>query len=297
MIKKIDLHIHTIYSDGILSPKQVIDEAKKNGVSVIAITDHDTIAAYNDEFYQYAKTKNIKIINGVEISTKFKKCSIHVLGYNIDINNKKLKDKLQFLINSRHEYLNNVAIKLRKLGYILNVEQLIKIESVTKAHIALDILNNKNNYELLMKNFQHIPNKGKFIETIMNKGCPAYVEKPTITPKEAAEMIRKAGGKVVLAHPVAYTYEENLTKIDILNIINEMKADGIETYYLYINNDNKEINDIDKWKRFAKENNLFQTIGSDFHVSDGLRPEIGFNNKDFILLKNEIEEIIKNLIL
>ncbi len=296
MVKKIDLHIHTICSDGALSPKQVIDQAEKNGVSVIAISDHDTIDAYNDELYKYAEAKNITLINAVEISTKTKKCGIHVLGYNFDLDNQEFRNNLFSLRNSRHDYLYNVAEKLKKLGYIINVEELDKIESVTKAHIALDVVNNKENHELLIKNFQHIPNKGEFIETVMNEGCPAYVEKQTVTPKQASDMIRKAGGKVVLAHPVAYTYEDNLTERDILEIVDEMKPDGIETYYLYVDRENKKINDIDKWSNFTKENNLFETIGSDFHISDGLRPEIGLDENEIKLSENEMREIINNLI-
>ena len=94
MEKLIDLHIHTVCSDGVLTPKEVIDEALANKVSTIAICDHDTIEAYNEELFEYAKEKNIKLILGVEISTKTKKCGIHVLGYNFDLNNKELREKL-----------------------------------------------------------------------------------------------------------------------------------------------------------------------------------------------------------
>ena len=85
MSKRIDLHIHTTISDGSLTPIEVIDEAVKNGVSTIAIADHDTIDAYTDELFEYANSKNIKIINAVEISTKSNKAGIHVLGYNFDL--------------------------------------------------------------------------------------------------------------------------------------------------------------------------------------------------------------------
>lgn len=143
MPKRIDLHIHTNISDGILTPKQVIDEAVKNGVSVIAIADHDTIDAYNDNLFQYAESKNVEIINAVEISTKIDKAGIHVLGYNYNLNDTKFKEQLSKVRNARHDYLRNVAIKLSELGYIVNVEELDKIEAVTKAHIALDIVNNE----------------------------------------------------------------------------------------------------------------------------------------------------------
>ena len=101
-MEKIDLHIHSTLSDGVLTPKEIIDEAVKNGVSVIAIADHDNIDAYTDEFYNYAKENGIQIINAVEISTKTEKAGIHVLGYNFNIENAFLKEKLNVLKNVRH---------------------------------------------------------------------------------------------------------------------------------------------------------------------------------------------------
>ena len=295
MSTKIDLHIHTTISDGVLTPKQVIDEAYKNGVSVIAIADHDTIEAYNEELFKYAESKNIKLINAVEISTTSKKAGIHGLGYKFDLNDKEFKEKLYKIRNARHEYLHNVAEKLNELGYVLNVEELDKIDAVTKAHIALDVINNQENKELLLKIFKHIPNKGEFIETIMNENCPAYVKKVTVTPKEAAEIIRNANGKVVLAHPVAYVHEDNLTDEDILEIIKDMKPDGLEANYLYVDRYDNKINEVEKWNKFARNNNLFVTVGSDFHNKDGLRPEIGFVNTSFTLDDETVNEILNNL--
>ena len=295
MKKRIDLHIHTTVSDGMLTPKEVIDEACKNGVSIIAIADHDTIEAYNDELFEYAKSKNVKLINAVEISTKTKKAGVHVLGYNFDLNDNKFKEKLSKIRNARHDYLHNVAKKLEELGYYINVEELDKIDAVTKAHIALDVTNNPKNKEKLMEGFGHIPSKGEFIETIMNENCPAYVKKESVTPKEAAEIIRSAKGKVVLAHPVAYVHEDNFTDEDILEIVNDMKPDGLEANYLYVDRNNNKFDETKKWNEFAKQNNLFVTVGSDFHNKDGIRPEIGLINTSLILEDNIIENILKNL--
>ena len=280
MEKIIDLHIHTNVSDGVLSPKEVIDLAEKNGARVIAITDHDTIDAYNDELFDYAESKNMILIPAVEISTKTNKCGIHVLGYNFDLNNQNFKDRLGKLRNARHDYLHNVSKKLNELGYLVNTEELDKIESVTKAHISNDVINNKNNENILLQNFGHIPSKGEFIETIMNEGCPAYVKKETITPKEAADLIRSAGGKAVLAHPVAYQYEDNLSEEDILNLVKDMEISAIEANYLYVDRSRKRINDCEKWLDFAKKNNLICSIGSDFHSIDDIHPTIGFKNWD-----------------
>lgn len=297
MEKKIDLHIHTNKSDGKLSPKEVIDEAVKNKVSTIAIADHDTIEAYNDELFNYAKERNINLIPAVEISTKTKKCGIHVLGYNIDINNEEFRKGLSKLINARHDYLHNVAEKISDLGYVIDVESLDKVDAVTKAHIASNVVDNPENEKLLKEKFGYIPNRGEYIETIMNEGCPAYVKKETATPALAAEMIRSAGGKVVLAHPVAYTYEDGTTEDDMLNLVNEMKADGIEANYIYIHrsDNNKKINDTAKWIKFADDHNLFTTVGSDFHYDDGIAPLIGLVNEELNLTDEYIDKVLNNL--
>ena len=84
---KIDLHIHSNYSDGVLSMFQIIDEAVKNKVQIISITDHDSIKVYSKKLFDYAKEKNITLIPGVEISTKYQGFGVHILGYNIDLNN------------------------------------------------------------------------------------------------------------------------------------------------------------------------------------------------------------------
>ena len=288
---EIDLHIHSNKSDGILTPKEIIDVAKKNGVKILSITDHDTTEAYTKELFDYATTLGITLIKGVEISTKKENVGIHILGYNYDLFNKELNDKLLLLRNARHKYLYDVSVKLKELGYVLNKEELDKIESVTKAHIALDIINNESNKEKLLKEFGHIPSKGEFIETIMNKGCKAYVKKESITPKDAADLIRKANGKVVLAHPVAYTYEDNLSMDDITSLVNEIKPDGIEGNYIYVDKNNTIKNDIQKWNDFAKKHNLISTIGSDFHNYDNIHPTIGLFNENIILTK----EMIKNI--
>ena len=295
-MKQIDLHMHTNKSDGALTPKQIIDEAVKANLQAISITDHDTIDAYTDETIKYAKEQGIKLIVGVEISTKSDRCGIHVLGYNFDLNNEEFKQNLDRIRNARHDYLKAVAKKLEALNYKINVEELDKIKSVTKAHISKDIIENEENKEELLKQFGHIPNKGEFIETIMNENCPAYVQKVTVTPEAAAEMIRKAGGKVVLAHPVAYANEDNMTVEEVQQLINKMKPDGLETYYIYTNKNNEYINEINKWLKLAKDNNLFSTIGSDFHIKDGHHAEIGMRNVGVQLEEETIKKILSNLI-
>lgn len=289
---KIDLHIHTKYSDGVLSPKQIIDIAAKNDIKVISFADHDTIEAYSEDVFEYAKKNNVQIIPAVEISTRDKNVGIHILGYNFSINNDELKKELSLIRNSRHDYLNKVGKVLNELGFTINLSKLNRIEAVTKAHIANDIIENPKNKNILLAYFKHIPNMGEFIEEIMNEGCSAYVEKKSITPKQASEIIRKAGGKVVLAHPIAYEHEDKLNEIDILKIINEINADGIESYYIYIDKNNIKFDEIKRWNLFAERNGLNVTIGSDFHREDKIRPAIGFLNQNFELNDKEALNIV-----
>ena len=129
----------------------------------------------------------------------------------------------------------------------------------------------------------------------MNEGCPAYVEKRTITPADAARIIRKARGKVVLAHPVAYIHQDNLTDKDISEIVQEMNADGIEANYVFLDRNRKKFNESERWNKFAKEHNLLATVGSDFHNNDEFHSKIGLINEDVHLTDEEIDYILNTL--
>ncbi len=287
----IDLHMHTNKSDGALSPKELIDEAIKNNVKIISITDHDNIDSYTEDLIEYARNKGIILIPGVEITANAKRCEIHVLGYNFDLNNKLLHECFVNLKKVRLNYLYEVVKNLNKLGYIVNIEKLKQVNAITKAHISDDIIHNKENEDLLIKTFNHIPNRGEFIELIMNEECPAYVKRESISAKDAINIIKQAGGKAIIAHPVAYAHEDNMSDDELLEIINEIKPDGIEANYLYVDRNNNRFDECEKWNKFAKKNNLIVTIGSDFHKKDNIRPEIGFINWNI----NISEECIKNI--
>ncbi|MBP3631090.1 MAG: PHP domain-containing protein [Clostridia bacterium] len=295
MKRTIDFHIHTNCSDGALSPCEVVELAKANGVIAMSIADHDTIDAYNQTLFECAQKSNVVLIPAVEISTTYFGVGFHVLGYGIDLKNENLRATLAMLKNARRDYLFNVAKALNNLGYYVDIEKLAKLPSVAKSHIALDAVEQECNREALLKQFGNIPNKGTFIETLMNEGCPAFVEKYRISPIEASKIIHNAGGKVVLAHPVAYIYEDGLSESQIKDLIVKMDADGVESYYIYTDKDDNIIDECNKWGMIANELGKFKTIGSDFHVSDEHRPEIGFVNTTLELNEEQIQEIINNL--
>ncbi len=288
MENKIDLHIHTNISDGKHTPFEIIDMAVENNVKTIAIADHDSVDAYTKEFFDYANFNNIEIITAVEISTKLNNISIHILGYDIDINNEELKKELEKQRNSRFIYLKEVSNKLNQLGYVVNLEKLSKIDGVTKNHIAKDVVFNELNKDVLFKKYSYIPAAGEFIETILNYGCPAFVKKHTLTPKKASKLIKNASGKVVLAHPVVYNSKDNLSVNQIKEILVEINADGIEANYIYINKRNEFINQIFLWNNVAKELNIFTTIGSDFHELDNINANIGLINYEEVFTENKL---------
>lgn len=292
----IDLHIHSCCSDGVLTPFEIVDQAKKNHVDMISITDHDCIDAYTPSFLDYARKKDISVVYGVEISTHYQGVGFHVLGYQFDIHNPKLNEKLYTLKNARHIYLKEVSKKLEELGYIVYVDELSQFKIVTKAHIASHIVQNKENEKLLLRDFGHVPQRGEFIETLMNEGCQAYVKKESITPMEASRLIKEAGGMVVLAHPVCYEHEDHINVESITHLVKEMNADGIEAIYMYIDQKNNKINDIEKWKNFALKNHLLYTMGSDFHMDDGIHPQIGLINEQVYIQNNDIQWLKKKMI-
>ena len=289
---KIDLHIHSNKSDGALSPFQIIDTAKKHGVEVLSITDHDTVGAYSAELFDYAKNNGLTIIPGIEISTKHEKGGYHVLGYNIDVNNKDLLEELQKMRNSRKEYLSEITEKLLEFGFVVNFQKLDKVESVTKGNVAEDVIANPVNHIALKSYFGHIPTKSEFITTLLLKGCPAYIRKTSTTPLEAVELIRKAGGKAVLAHPIAYFYDKRIPKEDTELVIREIMPDGVETNYIHHDKLGVKRNEHDEWHKVAESIGASETVGSDFHNNDGERCLIGFVNDEM----NFDEKQIKNLL-
>lgn len=230
------------------------------------------------------------------MSTKINGVGVHMLGYDFDIHNTDLLAILDKLKNARKDYLIKVCAKLEDLGYKVNLGELLNVSTVTKSHIALDVIHNEQNVDMFISAFGHTPSKGEFIETLLNEGCPAHVERFNITPREASEIIRNAGGKVVLAHPVCYKYEDNLNLSQVLEIANNAKVDGIEANYLYVDKYNNFIDEIDFWNNVAKDNNWITTMGSDYHMLDGIRPEIGFGNYYERMKSIYLDKIVKHII-
>ena len=247
---KIDLHIHSWNSDGSYSVEQIIQKALEAGVGIISITDHDVIEAYNED----APSKNkIQILPGVEIDALEKDVYYHVLGYGIDLNNTEL---IEFL-KENNERLENVDRRL--------------IDKMVIDHPQLS-LEEYEEYE-----YDHTLGGWKLLHYLVYKGLSkdlwdsfryfgiynhsyACVEFPPI--EFVCEIIHRAGGKTVLAHPgkvLKYTTLDDFQS-ELERLVDTYTIDGIECYY---STHSKEITDI--CVNVANKRGLLITSGSDCH--------------------------------
>lgn len=238
-----DLHIHTNYSDGVFSPQEVIKMAITAKLKAIAITDHDITDGII--FAQMAAGKEIEIIPGVEISASYNSKDVHILGYYIDINNTEFLDALAMLRNSRLIRFNLMLEKLYSLGIKLDMPVTQHTSTAMgRAHIA---------YAMLAAGI--VQNKQEAFDRYIGLGKPAYVPRQNIDPIQAINLIIKAKGVPVLAHPVFGS-----TSVAFINELISAGLKGLEVYHP--SHKKKHIKILNK---IVTKNNLIATGGSDFH--------------------------------
>ena len=274
MQKVADLHVHTNVSDSTFSPEKVARYAKMQGLDAIAITDHDTCAAIAPAIIA-AKGTGIEIIPGVELTAEMGDDEIHILGYFIDWQDDLFTKKLKELCRVRKERAKEILKRLSEQGIDLKYEDLLDIAgpdsgSLGRLHIA----------NLLYKKGKVACVKEAFTKYIGNKS-PAYVKKFKLSPKEAVDMIKDAGGVSVLAHPKTIN-TETMPLRDILKILVNEGIQGIEVYHSD-NNDRES----SEFKKLAEEYGLLITGGSDCH---------GLGKKDVLLGKVKVPyELVEKL--
>ena len=248
---KIDLHIHTTYSDGMLSPEQIIDTAVECELDVIALTDHDNVLSY-DIASKYAQDKNInlEIISGVEINTIYKGYEVHILGYYMDKSNKQFIDLINFQQKARIEQTHKIIERLaKKEGIRIKFEDIQKLVapkgSIGRPHIARAITNAGGTANVMEA-------YSKFIHT----GSGVYVERKTVSPHDAVEIIAEAGGIPVFAHPIDVDIADKLT-VELMNY----GLRGIEAYHR-----KHSPAAVEHFSSLAEQYGLIVTGGSDFHA-------------------------------
>lgn len=272
---KVDFHIHTSCSDGILSPVEVIKRANANSVKYLAITDHDTLSGISTAIEE-AKKYNIKIIPGIELSTQHNDESIHILGFFKDdsYKNKNLIKELEEIKNHRVLRAKKIIEKL-KTNFNINIdfEEILKSskDTVARPHIARAIINAGYNFD-----FEYIFNN------FIGKNCKAYVPTLKLSTIDGIKLLKKYNCITVLAHP------KLISNTNINEFLN-MNLDGIEAIY-YQNTPEETLEFIE----FANKNSLLITCGSDFHgnVSTDVRHgDIGSMEIPEIYLKNFLEAL------
>lgn len=265
---KVDLHIHTSYSDGVFSPEKIVDTALDVGLEAIAITDHDNVLSYAIAS-EYAKDKPIELIPGVEINTLYKGYEVHILGYFMDLNNsdfqKLIKSQQQARVKQTKEIISLLAKKEGiKISFDGITKQVAEGGSIGRPHIAKAITNAGGTSSVIEAYNKYI-----------NDNSAVYVQRKTVTPFDAVEVIYDAGGIPVFAHPFDVDIADQLTK--------EMMNFGLRGLEAYHRKHSPAI--IEYFSTLAEKYGLIITGGSDFHAPNP-------NNGNVILGKNFIPEWI-----
>ena len=277
----LDLHMHTLHSDGSFNVRDLIEKLKEKNIKIAALTDHDTVDGLQ-EAKNLCDKYGIKFINGIEISTKYKGREVHILGYFINPNNRKLlafseKMKKERIIRNEKiiEILSEYEIEITQEDILKE----IKGKVVSKTHLARVLVS--KGYS---KDIKDAFNKYLGLEGI------AYVPKNNLTPLDGIKIIKECDGLAFLAHPKLIGLDSEDEFITLIKEMKEGGLDGIETYYSLFSEE-----DILYYEKIAKDFSLIKSAGSDFHGENRKHVDIGdnFAPKD---LYNTWEEIYNKMI-
>jgi predicted metal-dependent phosphoesterase TrpH len=262
----VDLHIHTIHSDGSSTVEEVLEAASRKGLAAIAITDHDCIDAYPHAL-EMGSQLGIEVIPGLELSSESEGVDLHILGYFIDITNPTLTRRLTEMKDARYVRARKIVENLNNQGIDLRFDTVLSIAGVGaigRPHIAAALLK-----EELVYSFREA------FEKYLGYGLPAYVEKFRMRPQEVFDLVKQAGGIPVLAHP-------GVTKVD--DRIPEFIRDGVMGLEAYHTEHSATIQQ--NYVKIARKNGLAVTGGSDFHNSSHNKSEIGVPRVPYSAVKS-----------
>jgi predicted metal-dependent phosphoesterase TrpH len=255
----IDLHCHSIFSDGALSPEELIQKAQAHNLRCLSLTDHDTIAGY-PRLQQAALHTGITLINGIELSVRWKKYDIHILGYQLNHT-----DELQALIqrqsDSRIERALLIGAALDAMGIensYLKACELAGHQRVARPHFA-KVLVNEGRARDMQAAFRQF----------LGRGRGAYVPTPWISIEEAVAGINEAGGQSVIAHPLKYGLTR--TKLhELINVFKDAGGVGIEVV-----SGEMTVTQMKDLAGLCLRFDLLASSGSDFHGDAGSRTNLG----------------------
>lgn len=242
---KADLHIHSNFSDGLLTPEQVVKLAAKSELSAIALTDHDTIDGCL-ETEELAKDSGIGFINGCEFSTYLDGKEYHIIGYELDYNSKILKNHLSEFKDERLKRASKISDKLKKLGIMVSIDSILERAGsapVGRPHIAA-----------VMHEMGYISSTREAFSKYIGDNGPAYEAKLNFPVQKCINLIRNSGGVATLAHPGDYVKSSLIYKFVTFGL------DGIEVYHPSHNPDTEK-----RLRILSGQYGLLSTGGSDFH--------------------------------
>ena len=265
-----EYHIHTYYSDGVFSPEKIVDLALEAGLQAIALTDHDNVLSYNVA-KEYLKTKDVELnlIQGIEVNTLYNAYEVHILGYFPDVEKADFKNLLKVQQQARVKQTKEIlALLSKKEGIKIKFEDVKNMVaeggSIGRPHIAKAITNAGGTSNVMEAYSKYI-----------HRESPVYVERKTVSPFDAVEVIYDAGGIPVIAHPYDIDIAEELIK-KLMNC----GLRGIEAYH---RKHSPAI--VEYFSSMAENLGLIVTGGSDFHAPNIMNGQI-------ILGKNFIPEWI-----
>ena len=242
---KADLHLHTTYSDGALSPFELIKKAKGAGLDIISITDHDSVGAVN-EAVEIGKTLDLEIIPGMELSANLDQLEIHILGYFMDYHDKSLLESLAVFREKRLRRAERIVDKLNRMNIPLRIESVVANaagNAIGRPHIATAMVNGG-----------HAQSYHQAFSKYLGDGRPAFERKEEFSPEETVRLISDAGGLSFLAHPGRSLNDTLLARLiasglDGIEVVHPSHPPQLVSYY----------------RGIVNEYCLMECGGSDFH--------------------------------
>jgi len=266
----IDLHMHSVYSDGAYTPAELVAFAKQKGLSALSLTDHDTVDGLK-EAELCCKKEGIQFINGIEINSFFllnsKRVNIHVLGYGF--NSASLQPYTETLKEQRLEHNNAIRQALNALGIVITDSDLGIVSeksTVTRFNFAQAIVR-KCYAETI----------SEALAKYLHKGGSAFVEYNTHPFATVAQMIHDAGGVVSLAHPAEYKLDNAETEA----MIDSMIPEGLDAIECIHSSQNTAYTQM--LTDLADKKHLLLTGGSDFHGPNGRGIVLGYGGDSMVI--------------
>jgi len=259
----IDLHSHSIFSDGSLTPEELIEQACAAGLRAVALTDHDTTAGL-PRFLKAAEGRTVRAIPGVEISADFSPGTMHMLGYFIRPDDPALEERLVWIREGRDQRNAEILGKLNALGFHIAWDEVAR-------HAGADVVGRPHFAQVLLERGM-VKTKDEAFDLYLGKGKAAYAERRRFSTEDSIALIRAAGGVAVLAHPFTLGLDDAALR-SLIERLAGQGLGGIEVYYSEHSSGLQQA-----YSRLAEEFGLVATGGSDFHgaLASDIRLGSGF---------------------